>query len=179
MSTIDEKANKFSNKFRKNALRAHQKPKSDQIGKSIENTCNEQSSSDDVLTRYDFSSKVLSTVIDSRTKDIIQFFSSRMAVEEIVKETAKGAIRAEQVGPSGWLPCPLMKTNKRFLRNTIKSVISHNRPKTNKPKKSEHELDEIIKRGPKRTAKFGDRKHCFRKPDVKRTTDSGVTNCKN
>lgn len=89
-----------------------------------------------------------------------------MAIEEIVKETAKGAIRAEQVGPSGWLPCPLMKTNKRFLRNTIKSVISHNRSRTYKPKKSEDELDDIIKRGQKRKPKFGDRKHCFRRPNV-------------
>lgn len=95
-----------------------------------------------------------------------------MAIEEIVKETAKGAIRAEQVGPSGWLPCPLMKTNKRFLRNTIKSVISHNRNKTYRPKKSEDELNEIIKRGQKRKPKFGDRKHCFRRPNVDRAEES-------
>lgn len=99
-----------------------------------------------------------------------------MAIEEIVKETAKGAIRAEQVGPSGWLPCPLMKTNKRFLRNTIKSVISHNRNKTYKPKKLEDELNEIIKRGQKRKPKFGDRKHCFRRPNVDRTEESDTTN---
>lgn len=93
------------------------------------------------------------------------FLLFRMAIEEIVKETAKGALRAEQVGPSGWLPCPLMKTNKRFLRNTIRSVISHNTHQVNKTKKSEDELDEIIRRGMKRKPKFGDRKHCFRKPN--------------
>lgn len=89
-----------------------------------------------------------------------------MAIEEIVKETAKGAIRAEQVGPSGWIPCQLRKTNKRFLRNTIKSVISHNRQKTLKPKKTEDELDEIIKGGQRRKAKFGQRMHCFRRPNL-------------
>lgn len=94
-----------------------------------------------------------------------------MAIEEIVKETAKGAIRAERVGPSGWLPCPVGKTNKRFLRNTIRSVISHNRNKSLKPKKSEQELDEIIKRGQRRKPKFGERKHSFRRPNNDRVEE--------
>lgn len=68
-----------------------------------------------------------------------------------------------------------MKTNKRFLRNTIKSVISHNSNKPYKPKKSEDELNEIIRRGQKRKAKFGDRKHCFRRPNVDRAKDGGGT----
>lgn len=101
-----------------------------------------------------------------------------MAVEEICKETAKGAIRAEQVGPSGWLPCPLMKTNKRFLRNTIKSVIIHNRNQPTKPKKSEQELDEIIKGGQRRKAKFGERKHCFRRPNkIEKHAEKMKPNC--
>lgn len=101
-----------------------------------------------------------------------------MAIEEIVKETAKGAIRAEKVGPSGWLPCPLRKTNKRFLRNTIKSVISHNRNRTIKPKKSEEELDEIIKGGQRRKPKFGDRKHCFRRPNTDKLEEDATTKTK-
>lgn len=103
-----------------------------------------------------------------------------MAIAEIFRETAKGAVRAETAGPSGWLPCPLLKTNKRFLSTTIKSVITHNKRQedrtapesttdsvrtTKRPKKSERELDEIIARGKRRTPKFGERKHCFRKVD--------------
>lgn len=103
-----------------------------------------------------------------------------MAIEEICRETAKGAVRAETAGPSGWLPCPLLKTNKRFLSTTIKSVITHNKRQedrtapesstdsgttTKRRKKSERELDAIIAGGKRRTPKFGERKHCFRKND--------------
>ncbi|KAG4076147.1 hypothetical protein HA402_011493 [Bradysia odoriphaga] len=146
MSTNSPKLNKFSIKSNKNTLSANRIPKTDQNKPDSKNVCKEQSTSDDILTK--------------------------MAVAEILKETSKGAIRAEQVGPSGWLPCPLMKTNKRFLRNTIKSVISHNRSNINKPKKSNDELDEIIRRGQKRKAKFGERKHCFRRPRPTHDRDS-------
>lgn len=103
-----------------------------------------------------------------------------MAIEEIFRETAKGAVRAETAGPFGWLPCPLLKTNKRFLSTTIKSVITHNKRQEDRiapessahsgstakrPKKSEKELDDIIAGGKRRTPKFGERKHCFRKVD--------------
>ncbi len=177
MSTINPKTNKFSLKLSKNTVSANRIAKTDKNDEGAKTTSREQSTSDDVLTRYDYDSNyTLSNSFYVFVRYLIELIFPiflRMAIEEIVKETAKGAIRAEQVGPSGWLPCPLMKTNKRFLRNTIKSVISHNRNKVYKPKKSEVELDEIIKRGQKRKPKFGDRKHCFRRPNVDRTDGSG------
>lgn len=162
MSTTDSNSKKFSIK---NAASANRNSKTDQ--NDTKNARTVQSASDDVLTRYDSYTSVNVNISSG-------VIFSRMAIEEIVKETAKGAIRAEQVGPSGWLPCPLMKTNKRFLRNTIKSVISHNSNKTYKPKKSEEKLNEIIKRGQKRKPKFGDRKHCFRRPNADRAEESGA-----
>lgn len=108
----------------------------------------------------------------------------RKAIEEIFRDTAKASVRAEKAGPSGWLPCPLLKTNKRFLGNTLKSVLTHNKRKTEaasvqqfesstNPKrakrKTEKELDDIIAKGQLRTAKFGQRKHCFRKVEKKKS----------
>ncbi|KAJ6635475.1 Protein POLR1D, isoform 2 [Pseudolycoriella hygida] len=148
MSTTNSGVKKFSFKLNKNVSIGTKNPKTVGSVQGKETIRDVKTVSDDVLTR--------------------------MAIEEIVRETAKGAIRAEKVGPSGWLPCPLMKTNKRFLRNTIKSVISHNRSKTYQPKKTEEELNEIIKRGQKRKPKFGDRKHCFRKPNFDRREDGNA-----
>lgn len=98
-----------------------------------------------------------------------------MAIAEIFRDTAKASVRAEKEGASGWLPCPLLKTNKRFLSNTLKSVITHNKRHTQATgsfqhkqrspakRKSEAELDEMRLRLPK----FGQRKHSFRKVEKK------------
>ncbi|KFB44198.1 AGAP008937-PA-like protein [Anopheles sinensis] len=51
---------------------------------------------------------------------------TRKAVEEILKETAIRKVCAEQKGPSEWRPCPLRKTNKRFLNRTLISMVNHN-----------------------------------------------------
>lgn len=88
-----------------------------------------------------------------------------MAIDEILRETVRGAVRAEIVGPSGWQPqCPLRKLNKRFLNNTIKSVMCHNKRTTNKKK-----LDNknSIKKTTEKPSKFGPTKHKFNKPNKK------------
>ncbi|XP_059474731.1 protein POLR1D-like [Neocloeon triangulifer] len=51
----------------------------------------------------------------------------KRAVEEILREAAKGAVRASEVGPSGWKKGPLLKTNKRFLVNTLAQHNNSNR----------------------------------------------------
>uniref|UniRef100_A0A3Q2PNR9 Si:ch211-140b10.6 n=1 Tax=Fundulus heteroclitus TaxID=8078 RepID=A0A3Q2PNR9_FUNHE len=46
----------------------------------------------------------------------------KRAVEELLKETDRARVRAETMGPAGWLKCPLLGTNKRFLLNTLRST---------------------------------------------------------
>ncbi|KAM7390496.1 hypothetical protein PAMA_008584 [Pampus argenteus] len=46
----------------------------------------------------------------------------KRAVEELLKETDRARVRAETMGPAGWLKCPLRSTNKRFLFNTLRSA---------------------------------------------------------
>ncbi|XP_036414572.1 protein POLR1D-like [Colossoma macropomum] len=45
----------------------------------------------------------------------------RRAVEELLKEASRARVRAETMGPAGWMKCPLGSTNKRFLLNTLRS----------------------------------------------------------
>lgn len=86
-----------------------------------------------------------------------------MAIEEINQEIKRASVRAEKVGPSGWQPCPLRKTNKRFLSNTIRSVVNHNKKQTIKTiQKAEEKSDELEFQ--KIESKFGNRKHAYRKP---------------
>jgi len=49
----------------------------------------------------------------------------RRAIDEIVAETARAAVRAE-VGVGGWLKPSHRGLNKRFLNNTLVSTISSN-----------------------------------------------------
>ncbi|XP_056868715.1 protein POLR1D-like [Takifugu flavidus] len=44
----------------------------------------------------------------------------KRAIEELLKETDRARMRAETMGPTGWLKCPLQSTNKRFLLNTLR-----------------------------------------------------------
>ncbi|KAE8279881.1 Protein POLR1D, isoform 2 [Larimichthys crocea] len=46
----------------------------------------------------------------------------KRAVEELLRETDRARVRAETMGPTGWLKCPLHSTNKRFLLNTLRST---------------------------------------------------------
>lgn len=86
-----------------------------------------------------------------------------MAIEEINREITRASVRAEKVGPSGWQPCPLRKTNKRFLTTTIRSAVNHNKNQTNKTiQKAEQKSDELEFQNIER--KFGNRKHAYRKP---------------
>lgn len=90
-----------------------------------------------------------------------------MAIEEINKEITRASIRAEKEGPTGWQPCPLRKTNKRFLTTTIRSAINHNKKQTIKVlQKAEQKSDELDFKKVK--SKFGDRKHAYRKPNDKK-----------
>ncbi|CAL1596969.1 unnamed protein product [Knipowitschia caucasica] len=46
----------------------------------------------------------------------------KRAIEELLRETDRARVRAETMGPTGWLKCPLKSTNKRFLLNTLRST---------------------------------------------------------
>ncbi|XP_033842098.1 protein POLR1D-like [Periophthalmus magnuspinnatus] len=46
----------------------------------------------------------------------------KRAIEELLRETDRARVRAETMGPAGWLKCPLKSTNKRFLLNTLRST---------------------------------------------------------
>ncbi|XP_029979599.1 protein POLR1D [Sphaeramia orbicularis] len=46
----------------------------------------------------------------------------KRAIEELLRETDRARVRAETMGPAGWLKCPLRSTNKRFLLNTLRST---------------------------------------------------------
>ncbi|XP_038554022.1 protein POLR1D-like isoform X1 [Micropterus salmoides] len=46
----------------------------------------------------------------------------KRAVEELLRETDRARVRAETMGPAGWLKCPLRSPNKRFLLNTLRST---------------------------------------------------------
>lgn len=48
------------------------------------------------------------------------------AIEELLRETNRARLRTETMGPAGWLKCPLQRTNKRFLINTLRSTIMKN-----------------------------------------------------
>ncbi|XP_071341323.1 protein POLR1D [Trachinotus anak] len=52
----------------------------------------------------------------------------KRAVEELLRETDRARVRAETMGPGGWLKCPLRSTNKRFLLNTLRSTGLQRRP---------------------------------------------------
>lgn len=49
-----------------------------------------------------------------------------MAVEELLQEAKRGALRAETMGPSGFRK-PAMKANKQFFRNTLRNVVTNNK----------------------------------------------------
>ncbi|XP_026474208.1 uncharacterized protein LOC113377955 [Ctenocephalides felis] len=98
-------SSQIMNKIRKNRLEKKKKTKGNT---NIEIT---EKPKDDTVNRVD--------VGKEKTLD-------RLAEEELLREAISGAIRAEVAGPTGWLKCPLYKTNKRFLKNTLASTIRHN-----------------------------------------------------
>uniref|UniRef100_W5M9K8 Si:ch211-140b10.6 n=1 Tax=Lepisosteus oculatus TaxID=7918 RepID=W5M9K8_LEPOC len=51
------------------------------------------------------------------------FFLNRRAVDELLNEAKRGRIRAETMGPAGWMKCPLRGPNKRFLLNTLRNTV--------------------------------------------------------
>ncbi|XP_018425753.1 PREDICTED: pre-mRNA-splicing factor 38B-like [Nanorana parkeri] len=63
----------------------------------------------------------------------------RKAVEELLKEAQRGKDRAETMGPMGWMKCPLVNTNKRFLINTIKNTLPSDREKRRRRSPDEKE----------------------------------------
>eukprot|EP00112_Aurelia_sp_Birch-Aquarium-sp1_P012569 Seg2642.2 transcript_id=Seg2642.2/GoldUCD/mRNA.D3Y31 product="Protein POLR1D isoform 2" protein_id=Seg2642.2/GoldUCD/D3Y31 len=50
----------------------------------------------------------------------------RLAREELLRDVQRAKTRTETLGAIGWRPCPLPKTNKRFLRNMLVGSIQTN-----------------------------------------------------
>ncbi|XP_069495147.1 protein POLR1D [Ambystoma mexicanum] len=78
----------------------------------------------------------------------------RKAVEELLTEAKRGKSRAETMGPMGWIKCPLVGANKRFLINTIRNTVpSHKRhderfkeDKGDSETRQSHEEDDELKK---------------------------------
>ncbi|XP_074549317.1 uncharacterized protein LOC141807306 [Halichoeres trimaculatus] len=70
---------------------------------------------------------------------------TKRAVEELLKETDRARVRAETMGPAGWLKCPLRSTNKRFLLNTLRSTGLNQR--TSEPRAGQSSTRGRLKRG--------------------------------
>ncbi|XP_030836756.1 protein POLR1D-like [Strongylocentrotus purpuratus] len=71
-------------------------------------------------------------------------FSSRLAAAELLNEAGRGKERASTMGPNGWKKRQV-KTNKVFLKNTLRGVISGNRHQSSSRVEKRH------KDGSKRT----------------------------
>lgn len=133
----------------------------------------------DELTRYLTQSLILMSCMNwnvfNRNEELnlilIDFYfwnSFRLAIAEIERETQRAAARAEVVGASGWKPCPIPKTNKRFLSNTMRTVINHNRRTIQKNRQeSQKRMSDLDKR----KSKFGPRLHAYHS-DNERLTKS-------
>lgn len=88
-------------------------------------------------------------------------YNFRRAIEEIQRDTLRASKLAEEIGPSGWR-VQTKRTNKRFLSNTMKSVLSHNqRTSLKHATESKRKFQELTKRPPK----FGARLHSFQSTD--------------
>lgn len=111
-----------------------------------------------------------------RVNIILNFYNNlhRKAVNEIVRDSEKTSKLIEEFGPSCHRSHP--NYNKRFLANTVRSVVSHNKRKTHRNAvESKRKFDEISKRKPK----FGHRIHSFQRVEERKTindskNDSGV-----
>ncbi|XP_060080919.1 protein POLR1D-like [Ylistrum balloti] len=66
----------------------------------------------------------------------------RLAVEELLKETKRGAERAKEFGALGWQKPAVPSTNKRFLTNMILSSVNDSNRK-----KRKHSQDLNLPRG--------------------------------
>ncbi|XP_043929209.1 protein POLR1D [Protopterus annectens] len=73
----------------------------------------------------------------------------RKAVEEILNEAKRGRIRAETMGPSGWMKSPVCSTNKRFLVNTIRSTLPPQRQPSSKHKERDPKADMSLRKSRK------------------------------
>lgn len=93
---------------------------------------------------------------------------ARQAVNEIVRDSEKASKLIDEFGPSSCHRShPYHKTNKRFLANTMRSVVNHNKRTTDRGSaESKRKFDEIEKRKPK----FGHRMHSFQRAEERMTT---------
>lgn len=83
-----------------------------------------------------------------------------------MRESERTARLMDEVGPSGLSSQPNQTTNKRFLANTMRSVINHNhRQSTEMHDKSRHKYEELKRLTPK----FGARLHSFQRHDERLT----------
>lgn len=91
----------------------------------------------------------------------------RQAVSEIVRDSENASKLIEEFGPSSCHRAhPYHKANKRFLANTMRSVVNHNKRTTNKnASQSIRKFEDISKRKPR----FGQRIHSFQRAEERNT----------
>ncbi|TSK98435.1 hypothetical protein Baya_5349 [Bagarius yarrelli] len=92
-------------------------------------------------------------------------FPSGRAVEELLKEASRGRVRAETMGPAGWMKCPLGSTNKRFLLNTLRPCTAERRSvsRSASTRGAEDSRDEKDRRSRDQHHHPEDRKSSYRK----------------
>ncbi|XP_043960681.1 protein POLR1D-like isoform X3 [Gambusia affinis] len=74
----------------------------------------------------------------------------KRAVEELLRETDRARVRAETMGPAGWLKCPLQGTNKRFLLNTLRSTDIQHRSDVSRTSRSSNTRGRMRSESPDR-----------------------------
>ncbi|XP_031625478.1 protein POLR1D-like [Contarinia nasturtii] len=96
---------------------------------------------------------------------------TKRAIEEINRDTQKAAKLADEIGPSGWR-IKSTRMNKRFLANTMRSVLNHNeRTKAKHETESKRKFEQLTNRPPK----FGARVHSFQSSEERITKSKSTT----
>uniref|UniRef100_A0A182U150 Uncharacterized protein n=1 Tax=Anopheles melas TaxID=34690 RepID=A0A182U150_9DIPT len=98
------------------------------------------------------------------------------AVEEILRETRLGKMRAEERGSTAWRPCPLRKPNKSFLNRTLELMVKHNaRVKQNTTHRSLLKLTELVRKGNEDTRERSSKQTKEKKRDRSKRKDKSHT----
>ncbi|XP_014830795.1 PREDICTED: DNA-directed RNA polymerases I and III subunit RPAC2 [Poecilia mexicana] len=96
----------------------------------------------------------------------------KRAVEELLRETDRARLRAETMGPAGWLKCPLQGTNKRFLLNTLRSTDLQRHSDVSRTSRSSNTRGRVRSESPDR------RRDRSRSPPTDRRSNGGRTDRK-
>lgn len=98
--------------------------------------------------------------------------SWRLAEEELLRESERAKARCEVVGIEGFRKCPVPRTNKRFLINTIVNNIKSNNIKSNNNKSNNINKSQQLKK--RKHSLNTSRKKCDKKIIGEKTDQKGT-----